>query len=121
MQPVYVLFGTESGNAQALAKRTGEALEKAGFGATVVDMQDFEGPDLAKLRTLLVITSTYGNGDPPSNAEVLHAYLMKKCPPLPDLAFSVCALGDTTYDRFANCGKEFDQKLGELEIGRAHV
>lgn len=118
MQPVYVLFGTESGNAQALAKRTGEALEKAGFGATVVDMQDFEGPDLAKLRTLLVITSTYGNGDPPSNAEVLHAYLMKKCPPLPDLAFSVCALGDTTYDRFANCGKEFDQKLGELGARR---
>lgn len=118
MLPVYVLFGTESGNAQGLAKRTGEALEKAGFTASVVDMQDFEGPDLSKLRTLLVVTSTYGNGDPPSNAEALHAYLMKKCPPLPDLAFSVCSLGDTTYDRFANCGKEFDQKLGELGARR---
>lgn len=118
MQPVYVLFGTESGNAQGLAKRAGEALQKAGFSASVVDMQDFEGSDLAKLRTLLVITSTYGNGDPPSNAEVLHAYLMKKCPPLPELSFSVCALGDTTYDRFANCGKEFDEKLGQLGAKR---
>ncbi len=118
MQPVYVLFGTESGNAQGLAKRTGEALTKAGLEPIVVDMQDFEGPDLAKLQNLLVITSTYGNGDPPSNAEVVHAYLMKKCPPLPGLCFSVCALGDTTYDRFANCGKEFDQKLEELGAER---
>lgn len=118
MQPVYVLFGTESGNAQGLAKRTGEALEKAGFVAKVVDMQDFEGPDLQKLQLLVVITSTYGNGDPPSNAEVLHGYLMRKCPPLPDLSFSVCALGDTTYDRFANCGKEFDEKLAALGATR---
>ncbi|NUO50026.1 MAG: sulfite reductase [NADPH] flavoprotein alpha-component [Polyangiaceae bacterium] len=118
MQPVYVLFGTESGNAQGLAKRTGEALEKGGFSAKVVDMQDFEGPDLEKLRLLVIITSTYGNGDPPSNAEVLHAYLMRKCPPLPELAFSVCALGDTTYDRFANCGKEFDEKLAALGANR---
>lgn len=118
MQPVYVLFGTESGNAQGLAKRAGEALEKAGFVAKVVDMQDFDGPDLQKLRLLVVITSTYGNGDPPSNAEVLHAYLMRKCPPLPELSFSVCALGDTTYDRFANCGKEFDEKLAALGATR---
>src|SRR5512139_1114604 len=118
MQPVFVLFGTESGNAQGLAKRTGEALEKAGFVAKVVDMQDFEGADLAKLRLLVIVTSTYGNGDPPSNAEVLHGYLMRKCPPLPDLAFSVCALGDTTYDRFANCGKEFDEKLASLGAKR---
>jgi sulfite reductase (NADPH) flavoprotein alpha-component len=118
MQPVYVLFGTESGNAQGLAKRTGEALEKAGFTAKVVDMQDFDGPDLGKLRLLVVITSTYGNGDPPSNAEVLHGYLMRKCPPLPELSFSVLALGDTTYDRFANCGKEFDEKLGALGATR---
>jgi sulfite reductase (NADPH) flavoprotein alpha-component len=118
MQPVYVLFGTESGNAQGLAKRTGEALEKAGLAARVIDMMDFEGPDLEKLRLLLVVTSTYGNGDPPSNAEALHAFLMKKCPPLPALTFSVCALGDTTYDRFANCGKEFDRRLGELGARR---
>lgn len=112
--PIHILFGTESGNAQGLAARAGEALTKAGLPNKVVDMMDFQGAKLLELRRVLVITSTYGNGDPPSNAEVLHAFLMKKCGPLPDLHFAVCALGDTTYDRFAQCGKDFDRRLEEL-------
>jgi sulfite reductase (NADPH) flavoprotein alpha-component len=111
---VYVVFGTESGNAQGLAGRAGEALEKAGVPNRVVDMLDFEPESLASVELLMVITSTYGNGDPPSNAEALHAYLMKKAPPLPNLSFCVFGLGDTTYDRFAQCGKDFDAKLGGL-------
>ncbi len=118
MRPVYVLFGTESGNAQGLADRTGEALRAAGMTAKVVDMMDFDGAELAHVGLLLVVTSTYGNGDPPSNAEVLHAYLMRKSPPLPGVAFSVCGLGDTTYERFAQCGKDFDRRLGELGATR---
>lgn len=113
-QPIHILFGTESGNAQGLAARAGEALTKAGLPNQVVDMMDFQGAKLPEVRRLLVITSTYGNGDPPSNAETLHAFLMKKCGPLTDTSFSVCALGDTTYDRFAQCGKDFDRRLEEL-------
>src|SRR5437016_1343353 len=106
MHPVYILFGTESGNAEGLSRRAAEAVAKAGFSPKIVDMMDFPGDRLASLRRLLVITSTYGNGDPPSNAEALYAYLMKRAGPLPDLCFTVCALGDTTYDRFAQCGKD---------------
>ncbi len=118
MMPIHVLFGTESGNAQGLAKRVGEALTQAGFPAEVIDMMDFDGADLAAVRVALIVTSTYGNGDPPSNAEALHAFVMKKSPPLPNLVFSVCGLGDTTYDRFANCGKEFDERLEQLGATR---
>jgi sulfite reductase (NADPH) flavoprotein alpha-component len=118
MQPVHILFGTESGNAQSLAKRAGDALKSRGIAATIVDMADFKASTLPELACALVITSTYGNGDPPSNAEALHAFVMKKCPPLPGLSFSVCALGDTTYDRFAQCGKDFDARLGDLGATR---
>lgn len=120
MLPVYIVFGTESGNAQGLAERTGEALRKEGLSCSVIDMLDLKHDAIAEMRLLLVITSTYGNGDPPSNAEAFHAYLMKKAPPLPHVAFSVCGLGDTTYDRFAQCGKDFDQRLGELGAERIH-
>ncbi|MFO0547998.1 MAG: flavodoxin domain-containing protein [Polyangiaceae bacterium] len=118
MQSILVLFGTESGNAQGLAKRAGESLAAAGLTANVVDMAEFDPEELAAQRAVLVITSTYGNGDPPSNAEALHAWLMKKAPRLESLAFSVCALGDTTYERFAQCGKDFDRRLGELGAKR---
>ncbi len=118
MSTITVLFGTESGNAQELASRTGKALDKAGLPSRVVDMLDFDAKKLPELETVLIVTSTYGNGDPPSNAEALHAFLMRKCPQLPKLRFSVCGLGDTTYERFANCGKEFDKRLGELGASR---
>ena len=116
---IHVLFGTESNNTAELAERTGKALEAAGFTASVVDMGAFQESSLPKLETVLVITSTYGNGDPPGNAEALHAFLMKKCPPLASsLRFSVCALGDHTYDRFCQCGKDFDRRLAELGATR---
>lgn len=118
MSTITVLFGTESGNAQELATRTGKALEKAGLKSRVVDMLDFDAKKLPELDQVLIVTSTYGNGDPPSNAEALHGFLMKRCPQLPKLRFSVCGLGDTTYERFANCGKEFDKRLGELGATR---
>ena len=118
MRTVDVFFGTESGNAQALAERAGKSLVERGFVARVADMQDVSTESLTELRWLLVITSTYGNGDPPSNAEILHSHLMKKAGPLPNLHFSVCALGDTTYDRFAQCGKDFDLRFEQLGAQR---
>jgi sulfite reductase (NADPH) flavoprotein alpha-component len=118
MQPIHILFGTESGNAEGLAKRAVELVRKAGFEAVVVDMTDFDPSSIQDVSTALVITSTFGNGDPPFNAEKLHAYLMKECPELPLLRFSVLALGDTTYDHFAQCGKDFDRRLGELKAQR---
>jgi sulfite reductase (NADPH) flavoprotein alpha-component len=118
MQTIFVLFGSESNNAADLADRTAIAVKKSGLSAEVVDMSSFEVRQFDSLETLLVVTSTYGNGNPPSNAEALYGALMARTDPLPNLRFSVCGLGDTTYDRFAQCGKDFDQKLGELGATR---
>jgi sulfite reductase (NADPH) flavoprotein alpha-component len=120
MQPVYVVYGTESFNTEDLAERTGEALAELGLPVPVkvVDMDDFDVGLLPSLHTLIVLTSTYGNGDPPSNAEALHSHLMKKAPPLPQLRFAVCGLGDSVYPHFAQCGKDFDRRLGELGATR---
>ena len=75
--------------------------------------------DLSRLATeknLLVITSTYGDGEPPDSAKALHtAVRAAETPTLSNLRFSVCALGDTNYALFCQCGKDFDaafEKLG---------
>lgn len=120
MHPIYVIYGTESFNTEELAERAGEALNGLGLPlpVEVVDMDDFDADLLPDLHTLLVLTSTYGNGDPPTNAEELHAHLMEDAPELPNLRFSVCGLGDSVYTHFAQCGKDFDRRLGELGATR---
>ncbi len=119
MQPVYILYGTETYNSEDLAERTGEAIVEKGMSAVVLDMEDFDHGLLPSLQVLLIITSTFGAGEPPSNAEEFHEFLMGGgAPPLPQLKFGVCGLGDTAYEDFCECGKEFDRRLEELGATR---
>ena len=114
-RPVLVLWGTETYTAEGLAQQAGKALKKAGYDVKVQDIEQVDAEALAAAGTALIVTSTYGNGDPPANAEPLHGALMAAdAPRLDGLRFSVCGLGDTTYPRFAQCGKDFDQRMAEL-------
>ena len=67
--PVHILYGTETGNAQDVAERLRDELEGASVSADVVDMTDSTVADLADPQVVLIVTSTYGNGDPPANAK----------------------------------------------------
>ena len=112
---VTVLFGSQTGNSQSLAKKLARKLEESGFQTTLSVMRDFKPNTLKKVRNLLVIVSTQGEGDPPDNAMSFYEFLhSKRAPQLDDLRFSVLALGDTTYEQFCQTGKDFDRRLGEL-------
>ena len=110
-RPIAILFGSESGNAEAAAGQVRDFLSKAGHDSRVIDMQDFEGEKLIDEPLVLIVTSTYGNGDPPFNAMDLHDYIDRDDVDLRGLRFAVCALGDSTYTYFARCGREFDEFL----------
>lgn len=115
MVPIHVLYGTETYNSEGLAERTGEAIEALGLEVVVLDMDDFDPGLLPHLHTLIIVTSTFGAGEPPSNAEALYEHLFdEEAPALDGLRFSVCALGDSSYEDFCQCGKDFDARLGEL-------
>ena len=66
--PLTILFGTESGNCEALATQARKAATKLGFAPKVVDMADISMSQLAELENVLVIASTWGEGDPPQRA-----------------------------------------------------
>ncbi len=115
MVPIHVLYGTETYNSEGCAERAGEAIAALGLEVLVADMDDFDHALLPRLHTVLVITSTFGSGEPPANAEALHAWLHSEDPPsLDGLRFSVCGLGDRAYDEFCQCGVEFDAALATL-------
>ncbi|MFT3781563.1 MAG: sulfite reductase subunit alpha [Nibricoccus sp.] len=110
--PLTILFGSQTGTAERLAKRAAKEAGKRGFATTVVDMAQTDLAKLSSEKHVLVITSTYGDGEPPDNAKALLAALKtESAPNLSGLRFSVCSLGDRNYARFCQCGIDFDSLL----------
>ena len=93
---VSVLFGSQSGNAESIAKRLVKEAKKQGFEATIAPLEKASPAALAQEKCALIVTSTWGEGDPPDNAvqfwEQLKAENDLK---LSSLNYSVLALGDT--------------------------
>lgn len=117
-KPLTVLYGTESGNSESLADKTVKEAKKKGFKATMKNVADISPKDLAKFENLAVIISTWGDGEPPEAAEAFHKEFLAASVDLKGIKFSVCALGDTSYDKFCQTGKEFDTQLEKLGAER---
>jgi sulfite reductase (NADPH) flavoprotein alpha-component len=116
-----VLYGTESGNAEGLADQTVKAAKSSGFKAKAVNMADLKISKLKEMQNLLVIVSTWGEGDPPETAiDFYEAFMSEKAPKLEGTRFSVLGLGDTSYEEFCKIGKDFDTRLETLGARRIY-
>ncbi len=113
-----VLYGTESGNSEVLADRAVKAAKKRGFQAVMKNMSEISLAELAKSTKLLVIVSTWGDGEPPETAVSFYKEFMNSDLSLSDLRFSVCGLGDTAYEKFCQIGKDVDARLERLGATR---
>ena len=120
-KPLLVLYGSQTGTAEGLAKKTAKVAEAKGFAPKLVCMEKFDSVDLAKQEHVLVITSTYGDGEPPDNAQGFWNWLSSETAPrLDQTRYSVLALGDTNYPAFCEFGKRCDTRLEDLGAKRVH-
>jgi sulfite reductase (NADPH) flavoprotein alpha-component len=118
-EPLTILYATESGNAEKLAGDLAKAARKSGLKPALVDMADLDVASLASWRRLVVIASTWGEGEPPARATRGYADLMSEAAPrLDGIEFGVLALGDTAYAEFCAIGKAIDERLAALGAKR---
>ena len=121
LTPLTILFGSQTGNAENVSKRIAKEAGKRGFAPTVQDLGKYATAQLASEQALLVVTSTYGDGEPPDNAKVFGDFLNgEAAPKLAATKFSVLALGDTNYPKFCAFGKAVDARLEQLGATRVH-
>lgn len=114
-----ILYGTETGNSAGLARVAAEQAKTLGLDAIVVDMGEYKARSLKEEQDVLIIASTYGEGDPPQPAKAFFEFVEgRKAPSLAGVRFGVLALGDSTYEKFCEAGKRLDRRFEELGAAR---
>ncbi|MFG0764040.1 assimilatory sulfite reductase (NADPH) flavoprotein subunit [Aeromonas media] len=116
-----ILYGSQTGNAKGVASAIQAQAKAHGLPVTLTSMADYKPKQLKKESHLLVIVSTYGEGEPPESAVDLFEQLKKgKIGKLEGLKFAVLGLGDSSYEFFCQTGKDFDDFLSKAGAERLH-
>jgi len=116
---LHILFGSQTGNAEALAQSAAKAARDSGLVPVVQALGEVDIDIFASMRHVLVITSTYGEGEMPDNAQLFwQAISASTAPRLEQMHFAVLAIGDTGYDGFCQAGKFIDMRLEQLGAQR---
>src|SRR5687768_510196 len=114
-----IISASHTGNGRKICEKLAAAVQAVGVQARVVKAGDYQPREIAKEKLLYVVISTHGDGDPPDEARALYEYLgSKRAPQLPELQFSVLALGDTSYPKFCEAGRVVDERLAKLGAKR---
>lgn len=114
-----ILYASQTGNAKGVAAKIKAAAEAQGVAVQLQDIASYKTNALAKEKFLIIVTSTYGEGEPPESAVSFHKFLFgKKAPKLPELQYAVLGLGDTSYEFFCKTALDFDEQLEALGAKR---
>jgi sulfite reductase (NADPH) flavoprotein alpha-component len=112
---IAVLYATQSGTAEGLARKVVKDLKAKGHVASLASLEGYTPAALAEERYAILIASTYGEGDPPEAVQPFFQQLcVERFPRYQDLSYAVLALGDSHYENFCKFGMNLDNKLAAL-------
>lgn len=109
---VLILYASQTGNAEALATKTAEALAAgAGIRVRCVSLGAVDAAELSRTARALFVVSTTGEGDAPDDAYAFVRDTLQRKLPLSGLHYGLLALGDRAYESFCGFGRSLDHWL----------
>lgn len=106
-----IYFATMTGNAEDLAEKASATCKGAGHEVDLRNLADSTVSALAQSRHSLFIASTWGDGEPPDDAEDFYEELEASNEDLSNLSYAVFGLGDTSYPEFNAFARNLDETL----------
>lgn len=112
---IAVLYASQSGTAEGLARKLAKELKAAGHAPSVSTLVGYTPAALATESCALILASTYGEGDAPDGVQPFYEQLcLEHFPRMEKLSYAVFALGDRHYEHFCKFGADLDAKLAML-------
>lgn len=106
-----VVYASQTGTAEELARRTANALHAVGLSAQLIGIEQLDAAMLTRASRALFVASTTGEGDPPDGGALFMQRVMDAPRALGGLQYGMLALGDRDYRNFCAFGRTLDEWL----------
>ena len=110
-----ILYATQTGNAETVAKKLELLAKNQGFNVNLVEMNHHDIISFRLLRNVAIVTSTFGNGEVPEMGIDFWEELKSSKVEMVNLRYGLIALGDKSHEIFCGAGRAISKKLDELK------